>query len=60
MHVSLANEQGRDSQALVLEAVERLVDYNDWFRREVDKGLSAAGRGELIEHEDIAPLIDRR
>ena len=40
----LATEQGRDSQALVLEAVERLVDYDDWFLREVEKGLSAADR----------------
>jgi predicted transcriptional regulator len=41
----LATEQGRDSQALVLEAVKRLVDYDDWFLREVEKGLSAARIG---------------
>lgn len=56
----LAAEQGRDLQALVLEAVERLVDYDDWFLREVEKGLSAADRGEIIEHEDIGALINSR
>ena len=56
----LATEQGRDSQALVLEAVERLVDYEDWFLREVEKGLSVADRGEFIEHEDIGALINSR
>lgn len=56
----LAAEQGRDSQALVLEAVERLVDYDDWFLREVEKGLSAADRGDFIEHEDIGALINSR
>jgi predicted transcriptional regulator len=56
----LAAEQGRDSQALVLEAVERLVDYDDWFLREVEKGLSAADRGEFIEHEDIGAMINSR
>ena len=56
----LATEQGRDSHALVLEAVERLVDYDDWFLREVEKGLSAADRAEFIEHEDIGALINSR
>jgi predicted transcriptional regulator len=28
---SMAAQQGRDSAALVHEAVERLIDYDDWF-----------------------------
>ena len=56
----LAAEQGRDPQALVLEAVERLVDYDHWFLREVEIGLSAADRGEFIEHEDVGKMIGSR
>ena len=56
----LAAEQGRDAKALVREAVERLVNYDEWFTREVEKGLAAADRGEFIEHEEIGKLIDRR
>jgi predicted transcriptional regulator len=56
----LAADQGRDTKALVREAVERLVNYDDWFLREVEKGLAAADRGEFIEHEEIGKLIDRR
>jgi toxin ParE1/3/4 len=56
----LATEQGRDSRALVQEAVERLVDHDEWFLREVEKGLSAADRGEFIDHEDIGTLINTR
>lgn len=56
----LANERGRDTQALVQEAIEKFVDYDEWFLREVEKGLSAADRGELIDHEDIGKLINRR
>ncbi|MGA3187708.1 MAG: hypothetical protein ABSF22_11430 [Bryobacteraceae bacterium] len=37
----LATQQGRQAEALVQEAVERLVDYDDWFSQEVDKGLAA-------------------
>ena len=56
----LAAEQGRDTQLLVREAVERFVSYDEWFVREVEKGLAAADRGEFIEHDQIGKLIDSR
>jgi len=56
----LATQQGRDSESLVVEAVERMVNYDEWFLHEVEKGLAAADRGELIDHEDIRKLIDSR
>ena len=56
----LAAEQGRDTKTLVQEAVERLVNYDEWFIREVEKGLAAADRGEFVEHEEIGKRIDRR
>jgi predicted transcriptional regulator len=56
----LASERGRDTQALVQEAIEKFVDYDEWFLREVENGLAAADRGELIDHEDVGKLIDRR
>jgi predicted transcriptional regulator len=56
----LAAEQGRDTQALVREAVERLVDYDDWFLGEVERGLAAAERGEFIDHEKVSALVHRR
>jgi len=56
----LAAEQGRDTRALVREAVERFVDYDEWFLREVEKGLTAADRGEFIEHDAIGQLINRQ
>jgi predicted transcriptional regulator len=49
----LAAQQGRDSNSLVVEAVERMVDYDEWFLREVEKGLAAADRDEFVEHEEI-------
>jgi predicted transcriptional regulator len=56
----LAAEQGRDSAALVIEAIERMVNYDEWFLREVDKGLAAADRGELVDHSDVRKMIDER
>jgi predicted transcriptional regulator len=55
----LATQQGRDTESLVVEALVRMVNYDEWFIREVEKGLAAADRGEFIDHEDIRKLIDR-
>ena len=55
-----AAEQGRDREALVVEAVERMLSYDEWFLAEVEKGLAAADRGELLDHEDVGKLIDGR
>jgi predicted transcriptional regulator len=56
----MAAQQGRAAEALVEEAVERLVDSEEWFLQEVDKGLAAADRGEFIDHSDIRKMIDSR
>jgi predicted transcriptional regulator len=56
----IAAERGRDTKALVREAVERFVSYDEWFIRETDKGLAAADRGEFVEHEEVRKIIDRR
>ncbi|MGB2621750.1 MAG: hypothetical protein WA857_09610 [Candidatus Acidiferrum sp.] len=56
----LASQQSRSSEALVVEAVERMVSYDEWFLQEVEKGLAAADRGEFVEDEDVRKLIDRR
>ena len=37
-----------------------MVNFDQWFMREVEKGISAADRGELVDHNDVQKLIDRR
>lgn len=56
----MAEQQGRDSAALISEAIERLVDYDAWFTSEVEKGLAAADRGELTDHQAVRAMIDSR
>ena len=56
----MAEQQGRDSAALITEAVERLVNYDTWFTSEVEKGLAAADRGELTDHQAVRAMIDSR
>jgi len=55
----LAAEQGRNTEALVQEAIARFVDYDEWFIREVEKGLASADRGELVTHEEVGAWLEK-
>ena len=56
----IAQERGTDAQALAREAIERLVDYDDWFVREVEKGLAQVERGETLSHEEVGARLEKR
>jgi predicted transcriptional regulator len=49
----LASQQGRKQESLVQEAVERFVDYDEWFVKRVEKGLAQIDRGEIQEHQEV-------
>ncbi len=36
------------------------VSHEEWFLREVDKGIAAADHGKLVDHSDVRKLIDER
>ena len=55
----VAAQQGRDSESLVQEAVERLVGYDEWFIREVEKGLAQIERGEVVEDEEVGARVGK-
>jgi len=56
---SIAAKQGRDAQSLVQEAVEPLVGYDEWFVREVEKGLAQIERSEVLEHEEVGVRLEK-
>ena len=47
------------AETLAHEAVERLIGYDDWFVREVEKGLAQIEAGEVLEHDDIGARIEK-
>ena len=49
----IAAARGSDAEMLAREAIERFVDYDEWFIREVEKGLASADRGELLSHAEV-------
>ena len=55
----VAEQQGRNTQSLIREAVERLLGYDEWFVREVEKGLAQIERGEVLDHKDVGIRLEK-
>ena len=55
----LASSTGRGADELVREAIENLLAYNEWFRKEVEIGLAEVRQGELVEDEEVRARINR-
>jgi predicted transcriptional regulator len=55
----LAQARGTDAQALAREAIERLLDYDDWFVREVEKGMSQIDSGRTLSHEEVGLRLNK-
>ena len=55
----VAAKQGKKEESLVQEAVERLVDYDDWFMRQVEKGLAQVERNETMKDEEVGARIEK-
>lgn len=55
----LSTRTGRPTSDLLAEAVDRLLDYDAWFIREVEKGMAQAQRGDLIDHEEVGSRIEK-
>ena len=55
----IAAESGRDPEGLAREAIERFVDYDEWFINEVEQGLAQISRGQLLTHEKVGPRIEK-
>lgn len=56
----IAAARGSDAELLAREAIERFVDYDEWFIREVEKGIASADRGELLSHEEVGARLEKR
>jgi predicted transcriptional regulator len=56
----IAAARGSDAEMLAREAIERFVDYDEWFIREVEKGLASADRGELLSHAEVGARLGKR
>jgi predicted transcriptional regulator len=56
----VAARTGQNAAQVVQEAVDRLLDHDTWFIREVEKGQMQAAKGDLIEHDEVVARIEKR
>jgi predicted transcriptional regulator len=57
----IASEAGKATNQVVQELVANYVDHDEWFKREVQKGLDSLDGGKFVshEHEDVGRQIER-
>jgi predicted transcriptional regulator len=48
-----------NTETLVQEAIARLVDYDEWFIHEVQKGLAAADKSDFLSHEEVGGRLEK-
>jgi len=54
----LAIARGSNAEILAQEAIERYVEYDEWFVREVDKGLAQIDEGEVLSHAEVGRRLE--
>jgi toxin ParE1/3/4 len=45
---------------LIREAIKRAVAYDDWFIREVEKGLAQIDAGQVLTHDAVGSRLDQK
>jgi len=55
----VASLSGRDAEALVHEAISRLLAEDARFLEAVDKGFASLDRGEYLEHEEVGRRLEQ-
>lgn len=55
----IASEAGKATNQIVQELVANYVDHDEWFKREVQKGLDSLDSGKFVSHEDVGRRIER-
>ena len=55
----IASESGKAASQVVQELVASYVDHDEWFRREVQRGLDSLDNGKFVSHEEVGRQIER-
>jgi predicted transcriptional regulator len=55
----VASESGRGAEQLVRDLVQTYLDHDQWFRKEVQKGVAQLDRGEFVAHDEVMARIER-
>jgi predicted transcriptional regulator len=55
-----ADRRGVSAAVLIREVIERAVDYDDRFIREVAKGLAQVDAGRVLTHEAVGARLEQK
>jgi predicted transcriptional regulator len=55
----LAAEWGLNAESLAREAIERFVNYDEWFMGEVEKGVDQIAHGGILSHEQVGSRLEK-
>jgi predicted transcriptional regulator len=55
----IASEAGKALNQVVQELVADYLDHDEWFRREVQKGLASLDSRKFVSHEEVGRRIER-
>ncbi len=56
----LAAGTGHNAEQVALDLLTNSVEYDGWFRREVETGRVSAREGRVLDREDLLARIDKR
>ena len=56
----LANAMSRSRTWVINQAIERYLDYEEWFVGEVRHALKQVEAGEVLEHSEVVKRLERK
>ncbi len=55
----IASEAGKAANQVLQELVADYLDHDEWFKREVQKGLASLDSGKFVSHEEVGQQMER-
>ena len=55
----IASEMGKAANQVVQELVADYLGHDEWFKREVQKGLASLDSGKFVSHEEVGRRMER-
>jgi predicted transcriptional regulator len=55
----IASEAGKGPNQIIEKLVADYVDHDEWFQREVQKGVASLDAGKFVSHEDVGRQIEQ-
>lgn len=55
----IAKDMGRSRNWVMNKAIQDFLDYQSWFKLQVEEGVRAADNGEFASDEDVEAVFKR-